>query len=44
VTTVKSHVNSIFRKLDAANRLDAVARAREAGLLDLSRPHSGQVG
>ncbi len=33
VTTVKSHVNGIFRKLGAANRLDAVARARAAGLL-----------
>jgi ATP/maltotriose-dependent transcriptional regulator MalT len=33
VTTVKSHVNGIFRKLDAANRLEAVSRARSAGFL-----------
>jgi LuxR family maltose regulon positive regulatory protein len=33
VTTVKSHINGIFRKLGTANRLEAVARARAAGLL-----------
>jgi DNA-binding CsgD family transcriptional regulator len=32
--TVKAHVNHIFRKLEAASRLQAVAHAREAGLLD----------
>jgi DNA-binding NarL/FixJ family response regulator len=32
--TVKAHLNHIFRKLDAASRLQAVAHAREAGLLD----------
>jgi LuxR family maltose regulon positive regulatory protein len=32
-TTVKSHINGIFRKLGASNRLEAVARARAAGLL-----------
>jgi DNA-binding CsgD family transcriptional regulator len=32
--TVKAHLNHIFRKLEAANRLQAVAHAREAGLLD----------
>lgn len=37
VTTVKSHVNGIFRKLDASNRFEAVARARAAGLLDTAR-------
>jgi LuxR family maltose regulon positive regulatory protein len=31
--TVKSHVKSIFRKLDVATRPDAVSRARELGLL-----------
>jgi DNA-binding CsgD family transcriptional regulator len=31
--TVKAHLNHIFRKLDAASRLQAVAHAREAGLL-----------
>jgi LuxR family maltose regulon positive regulatory protein len=31
--TVKTHVKSIFRKLDVATRPDAVARARELGLL-----------
>ena len=33
VGTVKSHVNSIYRKLDAANRAEAVTRAREKRLL-----------
>jgi DNA-binding CsgD family transcriptional regulator len=32
--TVKAHLNHIFRKLDAASRLQAVTHAREAGLLD----------
>jgi DNA-binding CsgD family transcriptional regulator len=31
--TVKSHANSIYRKLGAKNRAGAVARARELGLL-----------
>lgn len=31
--TVKSHVNNIYRKLDAANRAEAVTRARELDLL-----------
>jgi DNA-binding CsgD family transcriptional regulator len=31
--TVKAHLNHIFRKLDATSRLQAVAHAREAGLL-----------
>jgi len=33
ITTVKTHVNGIFRKLDAASRIEAVKRARELGLL-----------
>jgi LuxR family transcriptional regulator, maltose regulon positive regulatory protein len=33
LNTVKSHVKSIFRKLDAQNRDDAISRARERGLL-----------
>jgi len=32
--TVKTHVNRIFRKLDAASRIEAVTRARDLGLLD----------
>ncbi len=32
--TVKAHLNHIFRKLEASSRLQAVAHAREAGLLD----------
>jgi len=34
VGTVKGHVNHILDKLDARNRTEAVARARELGLLD----------
>jgi LuxR family transcriptional regulator, maltose regulon positive regulatory protein len=33
LNTVKSHTRSIFRKLDASGRPEAVARARELGLL-----------
>jgi DNA-binding CsgD family transcriptional regulator len=32
--TVKAHLNHIFRKLDAGTRLQAVAHAGEAGLLE----------
>jgi DNA-binding CsgD family transcriptional regulator len=32
--TVKAHLNHIFRKLEAASRMQAVAHAREAGLVD----------
>ena len=31
--TVKTHVKSIYRKLDVATRPDAVSRARELDLL-----------
>lgn len=34
VGTVKSHINHIFGKLDAGNRTEAVALARQMGLLD----------
>ena len=30
--TVKTHAKGIYRKLDAASREDAVARARELGI------------
>jgi LuxR family maltose regulon positive regulatory protein len=33
VSTVKSHVNSIFGKLGVAARTQAVARARRLGLI-----------
>jgi ATP/maltotriose-dependent transcriptional regulator MalT len=33
VGTVKSHVNNIYRKLGAANRAEAVTRARDSDLL-----------
>ena len=33
LNTVKSHAKSIFRKLDASDRSEAVARARELGLI-----------
>lgn len=34
VGTVKSHINHILRKLEARNRTEAVARARQLGLFD----------
>jgi LuxR family maltose regulon positive regulatory protein len=34
--TVKTHVNRIFRKLDAVTRIEAVTRARDLGLLGQS--------
>jgi LuxR family transcriptional regulator, maltose regulon positive regulatory protein len=37
VTTVKRHVSNIFAKLAATNRVQAVSRARELGLLDQER-------
>ena len=33
--TVKAHTASIYRKLDVANRTEAVARARQLGYPDL---------
>jgi LuxR family transcriptional regulator, maltose regulon positive regulatory protein len=33
VNTLKSHVKSIYRKLGAANRGEAIEAARRAGLL-----------
>ena len=35
VGTIKSHINHILGKLDAHNRLEAVARARELGLIKI---------
>jgi LuxR family maltose regulon positive regulatory protein len=32
--TVKTHVRAVYRKLDASSRAEAVALARDAGLLD----------
>ena len=31
--TIKAHAASIYRKLDVANRTEAVARARQLGIL-----------
>jgi ATP/maltotriose-dependent transcriptional regulator MalT len=31
--TIKAHTSSIYRKLDVANRTEAVARARQLGIL-----------
>ena len=31
--TVKSHIKSVYRKLEVSSRADAVVRAREVGLL-----------
>ncbi|MCA9908057.1 MAG: response regulator transcription factor [Anaerolineae bacterium] len=36
VRTVKKHITNILGKLDATNRTQAVARARELGLIDTS--------
>jgi DNA-binding NarL/FixJ family response regulator len=33
VGTIKSHAANIYRKLGARNRAEAIARARELGLL-----------
>ena len=38
--TVKTHVRNIYRKLEASSREDAVARARQLGLLDPPAPPS----
>jgi LuxR family maltose regulon positive regulatory protein len=35
IGTVKSHINHILMKLDAHNRTEAVARARDSGLLEI---------
>jgi len=40
VDTVKSHVRSIFRKLDAGNRTQAVAIARRRGIVTDERKYS----
>jgi LuxR family maltose regulon positive regulatory protein len=34
IGTVKSHTSTIYRKLDVANRTEAVARARQLCFLD----------
>ena len=38
MNTLKSHLKSVYRKLDASSRSDAVARARAAEVLDERRP------
>ncbi|HEX4760661.1 MAG TPA: LuxR C-terminal-related transcriptional regulator, partial [Thermoleophilaceae bacterium] len=39
--TVKTHARSVYRKLDASSRGEAVVRARDAGLLDQQTSHAG---
>ena len=34
LSTIKTHINHLFQKLDVASRTQAIARARELGLLD----------
>jgi len=41
--TVKTHARAVYRKLDASSRSEAVARARDAGLLDPESPVSGDA-
>jgi ATP/maltotriose-dependent transcriptional regulator MalT len=42
VGTVKWHLHQVFEKLDARNRLEAVAKAREYGILPTSAPPGTQ--
>jgi len=35
ISTVKTHINHIYRKLDVGNRIKAIIRARELGLVDI---------
>jgi LuxR family maltose regulon positive regulatory protein len=44
LNTVKTHLRSIYRKLDVSSRADAVQRARELGLLPhgIRRPRVAQ--
>jgi LuxR family transcriptional regulator, maltose regulon positive regulatory protein len=46
LNTVKTHLRNIYRKLDATNRADAVARARTLGLLPqgIGRRHTARQG
>ena len=39
--TVKTHAISVYRKLGVSSRPDAVARARELGLLEADHPADG---
>jgi LuxR family maltose regulon positive regulatory protein len=34
LSTVKTHINHLFQKLGVSSRTQAIARARELGLLD----------
>jgi LuxR family transcriptional regulator, maltose regulon positive regulatory protein len=38
VTTIRSHVQAIYRKLEVTTRAEAVAHARELGLIARSTP------
>lgn len=40
LSTVKNHIHLLLRRLDASTRLEAVARARELGLLDRPFPRA----
>jgi LuxR family maltose regulon positive regulatory protein len=38
--TVKTQAISVYRKLDASSRSEAIARARELGLVDAASPRA----
>jgi LuxR family transcriptional regulator, maltose regulon positive regulatory protein len=41
VATIRTHVQAIYRKLEVTTRAEAVAHARELGLITRSTPPTG---